>query len=745
MYRVAIVFGLIVLLVAPMTFALADEQPGVRLAAAPKFEPPRLDPSQLDDFPTPLVPRQARTQAEEDRVTASALFAHGRMLVQRGDLTGALRRYQRAWRYDPQAVPILSDIVAVAIQLNRAEEAARYAVIAAEKESDDAELLMRLAVYLTQQSDWPRALKLYERARTLRKDAAKDASSVLISIEMGRLYFLTGDYQKSAESFAIVRDALDNPDRYGLNDALKKTLLDQADRTYSLFGESFLLAERLDDAAAMFKKADELKPNKGSLALQLARVEAKRGNTDAALKHLDEYFQSKLSDAGTDPYELLAELLQKQIKDPQQAQRELRERLEKTYAADAENGPLGFFLAKTYREAGELDQAAKVYEALLKSSPAVDVYQGLIDVRREQGQIDKLLETLGQAVVKTGTLEPLGESAEAITGDDALLGKLIERAKAQKQADVKSLAAGVPLAVALLALEGKQFDTADEFIELALTEPEPPKAQLLASWGLQLFMADEPARAAGIFRRAIDEKVLPENNPAFYFYLAGALELSGKTDEALEAAKRALALQPKNARFKARIPWIMYHAKRYEEAEKGYLKLVDELDANHNSPDVRDAMRETRLILSNICVQQDRLPESEEWLEQVLDEFPEDIGALNDLGYLWADQGKRLDRALAMVEKAVQGEPENMAYRDSLGWALFRLARYGEAVEELEKAAAGEDPDAVILDHLGDAYLKAKQIDKAIAAWRRAAEALKKDKDDKKLQAVEAKIKEHAK
>ncbi len=745
MYRAANLVALMLVSLALANYTFATEYSAVQLALAPKIEPPRLEPSQLEDFPTPLVPRQARTQAEEDRVTASALFAHGRMLVQRGDLAGALRRYQRAWRYDPQAVPILSDIIAVAIQLNRAEQAARYAVIAAEKESDDAELLMRLAVYLTQQSDWPRALKLYERARTLRKDEAKDASSVLINIEMGRLYFLTGDYQKSAESFALVRDALDNPDRYGLNESLQKTLLDQADRTYTLFGESFLLAERLDDAAAMFKKADEVKSNKGLLALQLARVEAKRGNIAAAQKQLDEYFQSKLTDAGTDPYELLAELLQKQNKDPKQAQSELRDRLEKLYDADAANGPLGFYLAQTYRDADELEQAAKVYESLLKSSPAVDVFQGLIDVYREQGQIDKLLETLGKAVVKTGTLEPLGESAEAITSDDALLGKLIERAKEQKRADANSLTTGVPLTVALLALEAKQFDTADEFIELALAAPEPPKAQLMASWGLKLFMADEPERAARIFRRAIDEKVLPDNNPAYYFYLAGALALSDKTDEALQAAKQAAALQPKNARFQARVPWISYFAKQYEDAEKGYLKVLDQFDADHDSSDVRDAMRETRLILSNICVQQDRMPEAEEWLEQVLDEFPEDIGALNDLGYLWADQGKRLQRALTMVERAVQGEPDNIAYRDSLGWALFRLARYDEAVAELEKATEGEDPDAVILEHLGDVYLKKKQIDKAIAAWQRAAEAFKKDNDDKKLQEIEAKIKEHSK
>ena len=56
------------------------------------------------------------------------------------------------------------------------------------------------------------------------------------------------------------------------------------------------------------------------------------------------------------------------------------------------------------------------------------------------------------------------------------------------------------------------------------------------------------------------------------------------------------------------------------------------------------------------------------------------------------------------AEGGAEAEPENMAYRDSLGWALFKLGRYDEAVKELEKAAANENPDGVILDHLADAY-----------------------------------------
>ena len=58
-------------------------------------------------------------------------------------------------------------------------------------------------------------------------------------------------------------------------------------------------------------------------------------------------------------------------------------------------------------------------------------------------------------------------------------------------------------------------------------------------------------------------------------------------------------------------------------------------------------MREARLLLSNIAVLQNRPAEAEEWLEQVLDEFPDDASASNDLGYLWAERGAHLERACA--------------------------------------------------------------------------------------------------
>lgn len=151
-------------------------------------------------------------------------------------------------------------------------------------------------------------------------------------------------------------------------------------------------------------------------------------------------------------------------------------------------------------------------------------------------------------------------------------------------------------------------------------------------------------------------------------------------------------------------------------------------------------LHDSRLVLSNIEVVAGRMPEAEEWLEQVLDEYPGDTGTLNDLGYLWTDQGKHLERALRMIQEAVAAEPKNPAYRDSLGWAFYRLHRYGEAVVELQIATAVEKPDGIVLDHLGDAFFAQGDGAAALAAWTKAAATFDKEDEKQKSKQTQGKI-----
>src|SRR5437588_562621 len=83
---------------------------------------------------------------------------------------------------------------------------------------------------------------------------------------------------------------------------------------------------------------------------------------------------------------------------------------------------------------------------------------------------------------------------------------------------------------------------------------------------------------------------------------AGALEMNGKTDEALAAARAAAEAQKESPRFASRVAWIEYHAKRNADAKKSYAELVQKFDSVHDSAEARDVLRDARLVLSNLYV-----------------------------------------------------------------------------------------------------------------------------------------------
>ena len=120
---------------------------------------------------------------------------------------------------------------------------------------------------------------------------------------------LTGKYKEAADCFALVADALEHPDKYGLSEEMQKLLLDDKESVYILFGDCFLQAGRIEEARAAFEKAQKGDPNAELWKLHLAQVLAKSGKPAEALAALDEAMAGHLTNAGTTPYELLEELL----------------------------------------------------------------------------------------------------------------------------------------------------------------------------------------------------------------------------------------------------------------------------------------------------------------------------------------------------------------------------------------------------------------------------------------------------
>ena len=116
---------------------------------------------------------------------------------------------------------------------------------------------------------------------------------------------------------------------------------------------------------------------------------------------------------------------------------------------------------------------------------------------------------------------------------------------------------------------------------------------------------------------------------------------------------------------------------------------------------------------------------------------PDEPRVLNHLGYNWIVFGENVERGLEMVRRAAELAPENGAILDSVGWGLYKLGRYEEAVDWLERAASASPGDPTINWHLGDAYARLGRDLQARFAWEHA---LGLDPDARERELVEARL-----
>jgi len=131
----------------------------------------------------------------------------------------------------------------------------------------------------------------------------------------------------------------------------------------------------------------------------------------------------------------------------------------------------------------------------------------------------------------------------------------------------------------------------------------------------------------------------------------------------------------------------------------------------------------------------DDIARAEADLRKILVAEPENVAALNALGYTLADRTARYQEALELIDRARVAEPDNAAIIDSYGWVLYRLGRREEALAQLRRAW-GLNKDPEIAAHVGEVLWVLGQKDEA---RRFFDEARRLDPDNRALQrAIEA-------
>lgn len=408
-------------------------------------------------------------------------------------------------------------------------------------------------------------------------------------------------------------------------------------------------------------------------------------------------------------------------------------------SAGAVTGPLldGLLLGWTYAGLGQMAEALDAFETLATReafAPIAHVHRAFVlaMVGDFEGA-DDILSGRAHGPLRLG---PKGIQAHA-----QILAQLERRDAARDLLDqVLQQNANADLAALRAELEGGgpvQYTTittaqqgmAEAFFALAaVVNGEASDSYTLlharASMALDPRNADAALLSASILEglgqyqlasAALD--TVPEDHPAFVdaeIARSEVLYADGDAEAAAEVLRDLAAVHPERRMIFAALGDTLRRTDQFEEARSAYSAAI----ALSGPPEARDWFLFYARAVTN--ERTDRWPEAMADFDQALVLNPEQPLVLNYYGYSLVEKRQRLDEALAMIEKAVEGRPDDGYITDSLGWVLYRLGRFPEAVAPMERAVALTPLDAVINDHLGDVYWMVGRKREAEFQWRRA-------------------------
>ena len=123
--------------------------------------------------------------------------------------------------------------------------------------------------------------------------------------------------------------------------------------------------------------------------------------------------------------------------------------------------------------------------------------------------------------------------------------------------------------------------------------------------------------------------------------------------------------------------------------------------------------------------------ESDSLYEGLIASDTNDVQALNNYSYSLVERNIHLNKALEMAKKAIELEPDNAAYLDTIGWIYYKMDNIDEALSFIRKSVELDNNNAIVLEHLGDVLIAKNQIQEAIIYYLKALDI---DKDNEILQ-----------
>jgi tetratricopeptide (TPR) repeat protein len=707
------------------------------VAALAAVLPSGAQEAAVEDRPALYVPLRPWTAQDLREQKALKRYAFGLLCEHEDRLLEAQKAFEEAAELNPKAGPVFKALVPIYLALDRVSDALEATRKVLDLDPTDYETWYLYARQLRARGKNQEAIAALRRAVAV-PAAREDRPDLCQQMyqDLGALHEAAKEYEQAAQALAEAVKILDHPDALlEVGELPRDEARAQAAEAYERIGRIWLLAGKHAAAAAAFRKAQVRNPEAaGRLGYNLAQVCARLGQNADALAQLDNYLRLQPQDV--EPYELKISLLGKLGR-----RAEVVPWLEQASALDKRNVGLKLLLARTYAAGGQPNKAESVYKDLAEHSPSSAVYRGLFHLYQDTPTFGsgRALNLLDRTLAKTRKEKGIADNAApaqaramlAALREDTELSRGLLKAAAARLDGGPDMQQETLQILAVLADRARQLDEAERLYRNALRGVTPQTEALVYGGLLRvLWNAHKYEEIVELCREGL-KRAQATSLVLFHADLARALARLGKMNEAVAEADDAvrLAAEPDRLSLRHMRVQVLVQANRLDRAEAECKELLKDA---HEPGETLDA----HYLLSHVYSAAGSYPRAEEQLQWMLKADAASATACNDLGYLWADQGKNLDEAEKLIRKALdldreqrkarpgasaEDDQDNAAYVDSLGWVLFRRGRYEEARKQLERAVAlpdGEDP--VVWDHLGDTCFRLHDNARANEAWRHA-------------------------
>lgn len=389
--------------------------------------------------------------------------------------------------------------------------------------------------------------------------------------------------------------------------------------------------------------------------------------------------------------------------------------------SEADRGATGFFLlAKAQSGMGDTAAAIRSLRAAVKHKPdLMPAWADLAALLEQTGDLTGAEDCYRKMLARgdaTGEVRARLIRLAIKRKDPTAAGKLLATGKRDKAFLLSAMSAFI---------EAKYVKQAKQALAL-LTTADPDNPELLFYRAVLAYEGQNNPRAA----MRILAKVPPSNpnfDKSYAFRIQIAMEI-GKTAQAEALVREARKRFPDKKEFVVADASIRDKLGQTPEAARILKKALV------TWPDDIDLLYRYGVALEKLK----RRDEARKIMAKIVTLDPKNPDALNYLGYSLAEEGRDLDRAVTMISTALEKEPDNPFFLDSLAWALFKLNRSQEALTTIQKAIAHKVRDAIIWEHYGDIAAAAGHKAEASKAYRTALELGSETPDAvrKKLEAL---------